>query len=53
VTLQAARQRGQPGTSHTGRALRRDDHEHQQAELLTDRHRGTQRVGDDSDAMVS
>ena len=47
VALQAARQRGQAGAGHTRRALGGDDHEHQQADLLGDRHRAAQRVGDE------
>ena len=45
--LQAAGQRRQAGAGDTGRALGRDDHEHQQRDLLADRQRVAHRVGDE------
>ena len=45
--LEAARERGQSGTADTGRALRRDEHEQQQRDLLADRQRVAQGFGDE------
>ena len=47
VGLQAARQGGQAGAGDPGGALRGDDHEHQEGDLLADGQRAAHRGGDE------